>query len=338
MKREMDRPAQKQSAQSRIRTRSGPNPQTDPSRSGKPKTTVAAVLDKLDSVDDSRFRNRREGDRDRFRRQEVPAKIMHPGGSTSDRVVATRNLSPSGIGFIYDSFLHVGTRVTLWLPLRLGGEDALNGKVVYCAHVSGPFHQVGVRFDRKIFAKLYDDGSGPAPGTAAGGASAAAGATLVGRMLLIDGQSMDRALVAHHLRDTQLRVVPVADEQAGLSALTVPGSMFDIVLCEMDVDSPTAESTIQQIRAAGHTGPIVASAAVKVDEAQRNTAQKVGASTIISKPYDRGELLITLSAQMKLSTTDASASAQRAVEQGVAEVNKLVDVCRSVDKPGNNAA
>ena len=297
---------------------------------------MEAILDKLDAVDDSRFRNRRAGgDRVRFRLLNLPVRVTHPGGSSSERVVASRNLSASGMGFLYDSFLYNGTRVVLRLPRRLGGEDALHGKVVYCAHVSGAFHQVGVRFDQKIFPQLYVNDAAALP-AGPGAASPAAARTpkLSGRLLVIDPQEMDSALVEHHLRDSGMQVVCVTDELKAMATIASPGEPFSAVLCELDVQAPVSEVVIAQLREAGFTGPVIAAAAVKVDRTMQACANSVGAVKLISKPYDRAELLSALSTYgRRFVPPPLPDAAVRAVEQGTADVKSLVDVCNTVVPP-----
>jgi len=116
------------------------------------------LMDRLDANDKGgRNRNRRSNARHPYRRLDVPARFLHPGGSAVSRVVVSRNLSAGGIALLYPGFLHKGTAVELTLRRTFGGEDVAHGSVVFCAHCVGVFHQVGVRFDAKIFPELYVD-------------------------------------------------------------------------------------------------------------------------------------------------------------------------------------
>jgi CheY-like chemotaxis protein len=294
----------------------------------KPQISVTAVLDKLDAVDDSRFRNRRRGGaRHRFRRTEVSVRVRHPGGSLSAGTAATRNLSNTGICFIYQSFLHLGSQVSVTLPRRLGGEDEIEGTVVYCRHIVGTHHQIGMRFEHKIFAKLYADDDAvitPTP--------AAAPAPFAGTMLLIDPQPMDRAMVSNHLRGTGARVVATESLEAAIAVLlSSPVGRFDVVLCDIDVASlgKGIGATLEGLRGSGHGGAVVVVTATAANVTIRRALTEAGAIASIAKPYDREQLLTTLSHAVANARVDKAIAA---AERGVREVDSLVKTCRETNR------
>ncbi|MFT3788508.1 MAG: response regulator [Tepidisphaeraceae bacterium] len=250
--------------------------------------TINTILDKLDSVDDSAFRNRRSSSRCAFRRTDVPVRIHHPGGSTTAKVVYTRNLSASGVGFIYPSFLHTGTRVEAVLKRRLGGDDLLVGKVVFCAHVGGVFHQVGVKFEQKIFPKLYLD-----PGSYEEGEVEAPSnvAELAGHVLYVDDQELDRALLKHHLKGTKLELTAVTNAKEALVSLG--SGKYDLVLCDLNLEGGTGEEAIKRIREQGYRGPICLVTAEHAP-ARLKAAQEAGAIGVLTKPYEQQKLLAML--------------------------------------------
>jgi CheY-like chemotaxis protein len=295
-----------------------------PAHGAKPQPTVTTILDKLDAADDGRYRNRRSGTRDRFRRTRVPVSVRHPGGSQSTGLVSTRNLSNTGIGFLYQSFLHVGSQVSITLPRRLGGEDVLEGTVVYCKHVAGAHHQVGVRFTRKIFSQLYAEDE-----TLVAQAIVATAAPFAGRLLMIDAQPMDRALVKHHLRDAG-HVVAAETLAEALALMSTPAnSKFDAVLCEIDLAAASdgIAVTIAGLRNAGHGGAIVVATPTVADAKARRALIEAGAIAVITKPYDRAELLKVLAQAV------AGASVETAVltaERGIEEVDAMVKSIEAV--------
>lgn len=292
--------------------------------------TVTAILDRLDAADDSRFRNRRGqgGARLRFRRTDVEIHVRHPGGSISDGTIVTRNLSNSGIGFLYNSFLHVGTEVSIILPRKLGGEDEIEGEVVYCQHIVGKRHQVGVKFAQKIFAKLYlpDDVD-----DAARAAAAALAAPFAGSLLLIDGQPMDRALVTHHMRNTAARVSAAESVDAAIAIIRAPGMRFDAVICEIDVNVPGRgiAATVSGIRSAGHQGAIIVATATKADAMVTRAIREAGATAVITKPYERAELLGVLSQTASATVVD---TVVKKVEQTIDDIYGILGTCAAAAK------
>lgn len=295
-----------------------------PAGGSKPQLSIRAVLDKLDSVDDSRFRNRRRGGaRHRFRRTDVPVRVRHPGGSLSAGTAATRNLSNTGICFIYQSFLHLGSQVSVTLPRYLGGEDEIDGTVVYCRHIVGTHHQIGMRFDHKIFAKLYaDDDAIITP------MAAVPLAPFAGSMLLIDPQPMDRAMVSNHLRGTKARVVATESLEAAIAVLlSSPAGRFDVALCNIDVASlgQGITATLEGLRHAGHDGAIVVVTATAANVTIRRALTEAGAIASIAKPYDSDQLLNTLAHAVANAKVDKAIAA---ADRGVREVDSLVKTCR----------
>lgn len=285
---------------------------------GRATVTVHTVLDRLDAIDDSRFRNRRGAARHKFRRMLLPVRVRHPGGSISDSRVATRNLSNNGVGFLYNSFLHNGTRVSITLPRKLGGKDVIEGKVVYCQHVAGVFHQIGVRFDQKIFATLYAEDEAKA-GDVAGDSTVTA--VFGGKLLVIDPQPMDRALVGHHLRATATKVTGVESLIAAVEMLKA-GEVFEAVLCELDVTAPGdgIATTFAQLRGAGHSGAIVVGTPTILSPSVRGALIEAGAVAVLTKPYDAGALQAALGQGAKVAGLD---NAIAVAEQGIAQVDAL---------------
>jgi CheY-like chemotaxis protein len=247
-----------------------------------------SLLDRLDAIDDSAVRNRRSTQRIVYRKLDVPVRVFHPGGSTSIKAVPTRNLSAMGLGFLYTSFLHNGTIIEVTLRRRLGGEDVVRGKVVFCGHIAGVFHQIGVKFDQKIFPKLYLD-----PGTydeidAEGQTDTA---KLEGNVLYIDDQEMDRILLKHQLKTTKVQLTAVATAAEGLAALAK--TTFKLVLCDLNLEIGTGEDAIKAIRTSGYTGPICLVTA-ETTPSRLKQASEAGASGVLAKPYEQQRLLAIL--------------------------------------------
>ncbi|MBC7782707.1 MAG: PilZ domain-containing protein [Burkholderiales bacterium] len=116
------------------------------------------ILDRLDVQDRSNpARNKRTGQRVVYRKNDVAVRVYHPGGSATSCLVATRNLSSGGASFLYEGFLHRGTRVEIVLLRRVGGHDVARGVVTHCELIARNAHLVGVKFETRIFPKIYLD-------------------------------------------------------------------------------------------------------------------------------------------------------------------------------------
>jgi CheY-like chemotaxis protein len=268
---------------------------------------IQMLLDKLDALDSDDFRNRRNSTRCVFRRMDVVTKIHHPGGSTSVKAVATRNLSSNGVGFLYTSYLHTGTRVEVTLKRRLGGEDVIHGKVVFCAHVAGVFHQVGVRFNEKIFPKLYLD---PGSYEEVDSSTQIDASTLGGRVLYIDDQEMDRLLLKHHLRETKVELTAVPGEKEALAAIAA--GKFDVILCDLNLETGPGEAVIKTVRNNGYSGPICLVTA-ESSPSRLQAAQEAGAIGVLSKPYEQTKLIALIGSW--LNATNKSEQIISAVAQ-----------------------
>src|SRR4051812_30907003 len=66
--------------------------------------------------------------------------VRHPGGTTSNYLVRTRNLSTTGIGFLHGTFLYSGTPCTLSLRNSKNKFVDIEGTIVRCSHVRGHIH------------------------------------------------------------------------------------------------------------------------------------------------------------------------------------------------------
>lgn len=85
----------------------------------------------------------------------VVVRLQHPGGTEGAYKVRSRNLSPEGMAFIHGSFIYPKSPVTAILSTKTGQLVSVNGKIARCAHVTGKFHEIGVRFDQPIFVEEF---------------------------------------------------------------------------------------------------------------------------------------------------------------------------------------
>lgn len=305
---------------------SSPNqwPDKDTGVLTKQKSTINSILDRLDAADSSKYRNRRRASRIPYRRLDLPARIFHPGGTVAFKTVATRNLSATGMGFLYTGFLHLGTRVELMVNRLAGGEDLIAGTVIFCGHVTGTFHQVGVRFERKISPNVYVDretlerheGAGLPP------------TTLGGNVLHVDESEVERKLMAHYLKPTKVTLTSVAT--ADLAVAAVRAAAFDLVLCEINQASMPGEKLLAALRDAGYAGRfIVVTSETSVERLR--AVRQAGATGMLSKPYDFSRLQKLIGPFLKHVAADALVTStlasqptmQSLIERYVVSVHKL---------------
>jgi CheY-like chemotaxis protein len=287
-------------------------------------STITAILDKLDAADGSKFRNRRESPRYLFRRIDVPVRVFHPGGTDGLKLVATRNLSNVGLGFLCTGFLHIGTKVETMLTRRTGGDDVIVGKVIFCVHVSGSFHQIGVRFDQKIAPRSYVDRASLEKLDRAG----LPPTTLGGHVLHVDDSEVERKLLAHYLKPTKITLTSIPSGDDPIAA--VKASNVDLVLCEANLKAMTGEQLIAQLRTAGYAGRVIVITSETKGDRLRALKQ-AGATGMLGKPYDQAKLFSLIGAFLKRVAADtgvvsalaAQPEMKSLIERYVANVQQL---------------
>lgn len=255
-----------------------------------------AILDKLDARDAaSDGKTGRRSMRASYRRSDVSISVYHPGGSTTERRVLTRDLSAGGLSFVNSGYLHVGTRCETSLRRFVGGgEDLVRGQVMHCDHIAGTWHTVGVKFDRRIFPKLYLD-PGDVEGVNMEGCQPSG---ISGRVLLLDDNELDRRLVAHHLRRTKIELTGVATlaDAAAAVAGQQGDNPFQLAIVDLNLAGEEAElGPAEVVRRLIDVGvPRVAACTAETDTARLRECREAGARGILTKPYDAERLLASV--------------------------------------------
>ncbi len=280
-------------------------------------------------------RPRRRPARVAYDRATVAVRITHPGGGCRTAAVYAHDLSPGGLSFLYPGFLHAGTAISVALRRRAGGEAVAHGAVVWCRHVGGLWHGVGVSFAAPVVPSTFVDPADTdavetgtpavaAPAAVAASAPAAAPTAptevkpdpavvagrrggLVGRVLYLDDQELDQGLFLHTVRQTRLKVTTVDDVSAALT--TAAAGDFDVVCVDLNLGprQPTGERAMAELRAAGYAGPFVV-VTDEEDEARLDRAQAAGEggttdTLLVPKPYTAATLLAALAAALAGSAT-----------------------------------
>ena len=259
---------------------------------------LTAVLDRLDRPEQRLGKrpavDRRADPRLAYRRTDLNVRVTQTGVGSWDRVMASRDLCAGGISVLDNRLFYVGSECRVGLRRRLGREEPIDAKIVWVRYVSGRLHIYGLKFADKVFVKHYLqahecdallDQSNVEP------------ADLVGRVLLVDDQEMDRMLFAHSLAATGCEVVAVAAAADAADRMAEAGrgeaAKFDLVVCDLNLGGSRGEEAIAGFRAAGFRGPIVALTA-ESSPARRRAAKEAGANDLLGKPYDPGKLLAQL--------------------------------------------
>lgn len=286
-----------------------------------------AMLDRLDALEEKNpAKNKRILPRVAFRKNEIAVRIYHPGGSTSASFVTTRNLSAGGLSFLYQGFLHKNTVVEIVLKRRQGRDDVIRGSVQHCALVTRTIHLIGVRFDQKIFPKLYVD---PTEWGELEDSTAIDPTRLEGNVLHLDEQEMDLMLMQHFLKGTHIKLTSCKTTDEAIEHLK--SGSFDCVLCDFTSGGAVSVSVMQKIRAAGYAGPI-ALVTAETNPSEIKAAQDAGVSAVLSKPFDASKVASllgtwlsagTAGAEPIVSTLDPAGDMGKLVEQYVARLRVI---------------
>lgn len=233
-----------------------------------------------------------------FQKHAITIEVAQPGGMKSSLRYAVRNLSSTGIGFLHSSFIHNGTLCTVHLPDLEGNIHPTMAKVVRCQHFKGIVHEIGLLFLKPINIRdfipmdLMDGGFAM---------EAVKCEKLTGAVLHVDDSAIDRRLVRHYLRDTNLNVVNAED---GAGALARAAEPFDIVLCEQDLPDMTGVQLIESLRAKGIQTPIIITTG-DAKMAVRQEARDAKASAYLNKPFSQEALLRAIAEFLLMDTSDS---------------------------------
>jgi PilZ domain len=108
------------------------------------------LSDQLDRVNPYETGQRRH-ERISYRKlAQIAVAIQQPNGQWAKYIVRSRDLSPSGIGFIHGSYIHTGSACRVILKDPKGQVVCLEGTVRRCDLVKGTAHNIGVQFREEI--------------------------------------------------------------------------------------------------------------------------------------------------------------------------------------------
>jgi CheY-like chemotaxis protein len=257
------------------------------------------LWEKLNPTDGDRSgRCRRRSPRLDYQKDNVLIHITHPGGGSTTCAVSTHDLSAGGISFFHSGFLHTGTKVAVKLQQRSGPEEVVRGSVLWCMHLGGVWHAIGVKFNETIFPRSFVS---PEHWEQTDSNEPVAPEALVGEVLLLDDQEMDHELMQHMTKETKLRLTPVFKAAEAVEA--VKRQSFDVACIDLNlqVGEPSGMDAIGMLRDANFNGPIVA---VSVDAARhREDLKMYDVRLTLAKPYTSPELLSMFASALHIRGT-----------------------------------
>ncbi|GJM18691.1 MAG: hypothetical protein DHS20C14_09040 [Phycisphaeraceae bacterium] len=275
-----------------------------------------------------------------FARTSVNATIIHPGGSANELSFACRNLSRTGIGLLHSAFVHPGSRMSVKLPRPDGSVATIHGVVARCEHRHGVIHEVGIRFDEEIALPEYIP-----PDIFDGWLTfeSVQPEKLSGSVLHVEPAPMDRKILGHFLRETDITMRQV---EAGAEALGSAASGCDLIVCATTLPDMEGTEFVRQLRAAGNATPVIL-VGPEVRGSERSGAIECGADGYIRAPFEKDELLLGVAEFLLAEATmtrhvhgpgetsdenAAFANAHRARLRTLAgELEQLVAADRSID-------
>ena len=247
---------------------------------------LALLMDELDQMNECPSA-RRHHSRLEYRKHALNVEVYQPSGGSVSFCVACRNISRGGLSVLHSSYMHVGTKCRVKLRHKTEGDQWVMSQVVQCRHVSGRVHDVGLRFTREIDVNDYVRLD---PLSETYSLERVDPDKLKGRLLLVTGSEIDQKLIEVYLAETALRLVNITGYDEIAQHLS---ENFDAVLCDFDMDAKAARRAIQELRAAGHSLPVIAISGDTSVNA-RDAIREARASAFVPKPLERHALLRAL--------------------------------------------
>ncbi len=246
---------------------------------------LQAILTNLDeAVRPSGKAAKRGRERTQYRVGEI-AITVHQGGGVKGLFRAyARDLSATGMGFLFGGFLHQKTVIDVQLVTTMGETRSIRGKVSWCQHISGKLHGIGLEFVTPIEPRTFID-----PTRAKGKGDPRSNAPAVtGTVLHIDDEEMDLELLRLHFRETSIQIIPVKSIKDAAAVLNE--KPIDLILSELNIGTETGEDAIRTVRDGGYDGPLV----LLTGEGNAERLKKaitLGVTAIIRKPYEPLKIL-----------------------------------------------
>jgi CheY-like chemotaxis protein len=236
---------------------------------GNPMIDAGQLLDALDESDGQEAGAAKRQAPRRSWRKRLKVNVTHPGGDRRSVEVVTRNLSSTGLSFLYNGFLHSGTRCELQLINSDETWVEVEATVVRCRYIAGRVHEVGLRLNEPVDK------------------SQIVSQELSATVLLVDDAEDVLRLTSHFLSKTGARVITANRGDRALELIAE--NEIDLVLLDVEMPGISGPAVAQTLRDRGMTIPIIAYTAHD-DPATREACLAAGCSDVLTKPLGQSEL------------------------------------------------
>ncbi|MEM9064420.1 MAG: response regulator [Planctomycetota bacterium] len=296
------------------------------------------LLDQFDGSGEN-ISPRREFVRRAYRKHGIMIRVAQLSGLDVTLRVACRNLSRGGMSVLHNAYLHPGSRIAAALPHPIERFIKVTGTVVRSTHRTGTVHEIGIKFDEPIdpgeFIRTDDPGDGFA-------LEHVDTELLVGSLLHLDDSELDRRIVQHYLRDTQLRIRAAATVDEGLE---IAAEGVDLILSDYYLEEETSERLISDLRTSGNQTPIIVVSGDNSVETQDKLAA-LDVSGYLTKPFPQelllravGEFLLVRTADSNMrSTLDSTDPNFKLVDAFVGDLKNFAERLDDTLSKGNSEA
>ena len=213
----------------------------------------------------------------RYRVYPLTAQVTEPGGTTRSLQVIGRNLAPSGMNFVYNGFLHQGTKCEVQLTTIENAWQTVTGQVHRCRLIRDQLHDVGVQFVEAVDPARFVP------------------VTVSGRILLAEDDPALSRMTTFILQKAGADTTVVENGQAAVDKVT--SESFDVILMDVEMPEMDGLAATKALREQGVGTPIVALTTRAGDEAHQECIA-AGCSDTLVKPAQRHELLQKILAQL----------------------------------------
>lgn len=246
---------------------------------------LAQMLDQFDAKDAASKKGpQRNYVRWPYRKISIPMKLIHPGRSESAFLVAGRNISREGIGILHNAYIHPGTRCMVCLTHPTNGTVWVDGTIMRCVHRGGMTHEAGIKFSSPINAREYVELDPMADWFSLEKVQAD---QLQGTIVMVDDSEMDRRIIKHYLRETQMRVREAKGADEAL-ALCLEGC--DLLVVGYHLETGTGADLVAMLREKGVPTPVIMTTSDTSPQV-RERMKQVRVNAVLAKPISQSTLL-----------------------------------------------
>ncbi len=222
--------------------------------------------------------------------------LEHDSMSPKRFSVLAHNLSRRGVGVIHGRFVYPGTPCEIELYTLRGDLQPRRGSVIYCKHVTGLIHEMGIRFESQVDirdfvrlspeqeARFLKEMAEHMPAEQQDGGK---------EVLVIDDFASDLRLFSHWLSKGGFNAQTLTEYDEASTLDAIEEQRIDLLLIDYHLGIKSGGELIRVIRSAGCRVPILAMSADD-DQQTPDDALTAGADGFIRKPFTKEQLLKTV--------------------------------------------